>query len=202
MEALTQTFSLEAKTYDDVLSAIGEQVKNTYLVNAILCGVGSEYEMLVIALESLETLPQFSALRYRLLNYESRHRSSPPLGPLALLASHATSQNSYKGAFHNAAQVPDSLHSTFAGLQIAPPALPQPYYSRSPSSYTAQQSYDLAYYLDTGASIHMIGDPAYLHQRTPYTGPDSVLLGNSDKLPITYTGNIYGTSYWFLSVSS
>ncbi|KAF9600525.1 hypothetical protein IFM89_009974 [Coptis chinensis] len=81
----------EAKTYADTLAAIGEPVKNTDLVNAILCGLGFEYEMLITALESLKTLPQFSALRSRLLIYESRHHASPPLGPSTLLASHASS---------------------------------------------------------------------------------------------------------------
>ncbi|KAF9603449.1 hypothetical protein IFM89_036242 [Coptis chinensis] len=40
--------------YVDALSAIGEPVKNTNLVNVILRDLGSEYAMLVIALESLD----------------------------------------------------------------------------------------------------------------------------------------------------
>ncbi|KAF9617382.1 hypothetical protein IFM89_036303 [Coptis chinensis] len=87
----------ETKTYTDTLATIGEPIKNIDLVNAILCDLGSKYEMLITALEILETLPQISALHSRLLIYESHHRASAPLGPSALLASHASSQNYYKG---------------------------------------------------------------------------------------------------------
>ncbi|KAF9602727.1 hypothetical protein IFM89_030615 [Coptis chinensis] len=199
------------KTYADALAAIGEPVKNTDLVNAVLCGLGSEYEMLITALESHETLPQFSALRSQLLIYESHHRASAPLGLSALLASLAFSQNSHMGKKdapgilgahptvgscqlchgigHFATtcpmlprfsrpQVLGSLHSTFAGLHIASPALQQPSYSGGPSGYTPQQAYDPVYYLDTRVSTYMTGDSTYLHQRTPYTGPDSILRGN------------------------
>ncbi|KAF9614392.1 hypothetical protein IFM89_018291 [Coptis chinensis] len=78
-----------------------------------------------------------------------------------------------------------SLHSSFVGLQIVPPAPPQAYFFGSPSGYTPQQSYDHAYYLDTSVTTHMTDNPSYLHQCTPYIGPDSILF-SGDQLSITY----------------
>ncbi|KAF5176771.1 hypothetical protein FRX31_033641, partial [Thalictrum thalictroides] len=43
--------------------------------------------MLVTTHESFDTLPQFSALWSRLLNYEARHRAPLSSGPIALMAS-------------------------------------------------------------------------------------------------------------------
>lgn len=64
----------EAKVVVDALSAIGEPVSNKHdLVNAVLGGLGSEFDMLVTAIESFDALPQFSALHARFLNLESRH---------------------------------------------------------------------------------------------------------------------------------
>ncbi|VVA27937.1 PREDICTED: UBN2_3 domain-containing [Prunus dulcis] len=62
----------EAKSISDQLAFIGEPVSNTDLVNVVLQGLGDEYKMLVTALESLDTLPDFSALRSCLLTQESR----------------------------------------------------------------------------------------------------------------------------------
>ena len=84
--------------------------------------------------------------------------------------------------------VPRSLNSAFAGLQIAP--YPQANHSGFSPDYPSMPSYDPSWYPDTGASTHMIGNPALLQQRAPYTGPDTVQLGNGDQLPITYTGNM------------
>lgn len=36
----------------------------------------------------------------------------------------------------------------------------------------------------------MTGNPTILQQCIPYTRSDSVLLGNGDQLPISYTGNM------------
>lgn len=73
-----------------------------------------------------------------------------------------------------------SVQSSFAGLQIAPTLQMR---ASQPAPY------DHGWYLNTGASTHMIGNPT-LQQRSPYMDPDSVLLSNGDKLPISYTGNM------------
>ncbi|VVA27938.1 PREDICTED: Retrovirus-related Pol poly from transposon TNT [Prunus dulcis] len=82
--------------------------------------------------------------------------------------------------------VPNSLHTAFAGLQIAgqlqTPA-PGP-------TYTTHSLHDPSWYPDTGASTHMIGNLSLLQQCLPYNGHDTVHLGNGDQMPISYTSNM------------
>ena len=82
--------------------------------------------------------------------------------------------------------MPRSLHSAFAGLQIAPAPASQGYHS----SFSTQPPYEHAWYPDTGASTHMTGNTSLIQLRVSYTDPDSVLLSNGDQLPIAYTGNM------------
>src|SRR3954466_1566249 len=62
-----------------------------------------------------------------------------------------------------------------------------------PQALSAQSSLQLAYdpswYPDTGASTHMTGDATLLQKRFSYGGPDSVQLGNGDRLPVSPIGN-------------
>ena len=97
----------------------------------------------------------------------------------------------------------NSLHSAFAGLQLTQPtgsptsqpssASPPGFLQRSPQPYFGYQPasvQDPNWYPDTGATHHMTGDPRPLQNCAPYTGSDSVYLGNGTSLPITYTGNM------------
>lgn len=77
----------EAKSIADALAAIGESVSNKDLVNAILRGLGSEFDMLVTAIESFDTLPQFPTLRSHLLNFEVHHKTLAEPTPSAFMAS-------------------------------------------------------------------------------------------------------------------
>ena len=77
----------EAKSIADALAAIGEPVSKKDLVNAVLGGLGSDFDMLVIAIESFDTPPLFSTLRSRLLNFEARHKTTTQPTPSAFLAS-------------------------------------------------------------------------------------------------------------------
>ncbi|KAH7860991.1 hypothetical protein Vadar_020343 [Vaccinium darrowii] len=213
----------EAKSIADALAAIGEPVSNKDLVNAVLCGLGSEFDMLVTAFETFDTLPQFSMLRSRLLNFEARHKTLGEPTPSAFLASQSSSpafnnsgdrNNSrnkgkrYKyngrpqqprptttagilgsspvvhpspamnpcqlclGFGHGARScpqlssfahpsAPNSLHSEFAGLQIAPIPSSQAYHSNSSHSYSPHQPYDSAWYPDTGNMALPIGSSSF-----------------------------------------
>ncbi|GMY34507.1 Far-red impaired responsive family protein [Fagus crenata] len=77
----------EAKSIVDAFAAIGELVSNKDLVNAVLGGLGSDFDMLVTAIESFDTLPLFSTLHSRLLNFEARHKTTTQPTPSAFLAS-------------------------------------------------------------------------------------------------------------------
>lgn len=70
----------EAKAIADALAAIEEPLSNQDSVNAVLGGLGFEFDMLVIAIES-------SALCALLLNFESRHQISTQPTPAAYLSS-------------------------------------------------------------------------------------------------------------------
>src|SRR5436190_11404801 len=62
-----------------------------------------------------------------------------------------------------------------------------------PQALSAQSSlqpaYDPSWYPDTGASTHMTGDATLLQKRSSYGGPDSVQLGNGERLPVSHIGN-------------
>lgn len=49
---------------------------------------------------------------------------------------------------------------------------------------------DSNWYFDTGATHHMTADAGAMHTRSPHVGPDRVMLGNGDSIPVTQTGNI------------
>ena len=46
----------------------------------------------------------------------------------------------------------------------------------------------LEWFLDIGATDHIIGNPGNLHSLTPYTGSEGVMVGNGDVLQITHIG--------------
>ncbi|GAB2268425.1 hypothetical protein Dimus_038716 [Dionaea muscipula] len=52
---------------------------------------------------------------------------------------------------------------------------------------------DSYWYPDTGASHHMTPDPSLSDGMQPYTGTDSIIVGNGCGLPITSTGNVHIT---------
>ncbi|CAL9027026.1 unnamed protein product [Prunus brigantina] len=56
-------------------------------------------------------------------------------------------------------------------------------------SHTIQPQ-DPLWYPDTGATHHMTGNIPSLQQTQPYTGNNSVYMGNGDSLPISHTGNL------------
>ena len=66
----------EAKSTVDAFAAIGEPVSNKDLVNAVLGGLDSDFDMLVTTIERFDTLPLFSTLHSRLLNFEARHKTT------------------------------------------------------------------------------------------------------------------------------
>nr|XP_009785398.1 PREDICTED: uncharacterized protein LOC104233667 [Nicotiana sylvestris]XP_016514486.1 PREDICTED: uncharacterized protein LOC107831248 [Nicotiana tabacum] len=59
--------------------------------------------------------------------------------------------------------------------------------SSSAHSYTPPSSPQ--WYVDTGASSHMTPTTSNLSSIQPYNGNDSVMVGNGNQLPISYTGN-------------
>ena len=56
-------------------------------------------------------------------------------------------------------------------------------YSTSISSFNHSE-----WFLDTGASDHITGNPGNLHSLTPYHGSDGVMVGNGHTLLITHIG--------------
>lgn len=76
--------------------------------------------------------------------------------------------------------VPSSLNIAFVGPQIAPLQLNLP---------ASSQSHDDGWYIDTSASTYMTGDNALLHDHIPYSGLNTVQLGNGENLPITIIDN-------------
>lgn len=45
------------------------------------------------------------------------------------------------------------------------------------------------WYPDSGAIAHITGSASSLQNSTPYHGPESVLVGNGNQLPITHVGS-------------
>lgn len=45
------------------------------------------------------------------------------------------------------------------------------------------------WYIDTGASAHMMPNTSVLDSATPYIGSDGVIIRNSDSLPISHSGS-------------
>ncbi|KAL5722402.1 hypothetical protein ACHQM5_005927 [Ranunculus cassubicifolius] len=48
------------------------------------------------------------------------------------------------------------------------------------------------WYLNSGATNHIINSMDHLSVSKPYQGPDKVAVGNGEGLPITHTGYPYG----------
>ncbi|PKU77871.1 hypothetical protein MA16_Dca005703 [Dendrobium catenatum] len=46
----------------------------------------------------------------------------------------------------------------------------------------------LDWYLDSGASSHLMSDPSYIQASQPYTGSNQVIMGNGQQIPIQNTG--------------
>jgi hypothetical protein len=53
---------------------------------------------------------------------------------------------------------------------------------------TIADNQDSTWFLDTGATDHMTGDPGNLHSLTLYHCIDGVMVGNGESLPITHIG--------------
>ncbi|KAK0570558.1 hypothetical protein LWI29_003180 [Acer saccharum] len=67
-----------AKSLFDSLATINEPVLTTDLVTTILCGLGSNYGMIITAIFNFPPLPKFEDLRTRLLSYESQLLHTKP----------------------------------------------------------------------------------------------------------------------------
>jgi hypothetical protein len=69
------------------------------------------------------------------------------------------------------------------------------------SSCTFQDSQDLDWYTDSGASSYMTNDVGNLDATTPYGGYNKVVVGNGASLPITHTGSLsHSTSLGSISL--
>lgn len=62
----------EDKPLSDALAAIDEPVPNKDLAQIVLCGLDSEYDMLVIFIEMQSELPKFSVLWAHLLRFKAK----------------------------------------------------------------------------------------------------------------------------------
>lgn len=80
---------------------------------------------------------------------------------------------------------------------VPPPILgppPSVYYSKhnlsTPSTTSSQP-----WFLDTGATHHLTGDKSILQAPTPYTGHESMMLGNEQFIPISTTDHSFLSRY-------
>ncbi|GMY32716.1 UBN2_3 domain-containing [Fagus crenata] len=197
----------EAKSIVNAFTAIGEPVSNKDLVNAVLGGLGSDFDILT----PTTSFPNYGSRnnswnRGKKSNSRNHHPcndnsgilgSTPTtnllttIGPCQLCFNFGHAPRSCPRLSTFAAPpVPCSLNTTFTGLQIAPTHTSQGYPLSSSLGFSPQPTYNHAWYPDIGASTHMIGNPALLQQCASYNDPDSVLLSNGDQLPIAYTGNM------------
>ncbi|KAM1076295.1 hypothetical protein ACFX19_024247 [Malus domestica] len=87
-----------AKHLADQLASIGQPVQNDDLVTYVLNGLGSEYEILVLALTNFPPLPSFNDSRARLLVYESKHAmTQATLAPSALYSARSSGGSPSQG---------------------------------------------------------------------------------------------------------
>lgn len=76
----------QAKSYANALVATGEPVSNTDIISADLRGLGPEYDVLLVAIETYPTLLDLSAIHSWLLTFKAYHGSIMQPSPAASLA--------------------------------------------------------------------------------------------------------------------
>ncbi|KAK0603023.1 hypothetical protein LWI29_000566 [Acer saccharum] len=199
-----------AKSLSDSLVAIKEPVSTTNLVTVVLCGLDSDYGMIITAILNFPHLSKFEDLCVRLLLYESQLLHTSPLihgqhrgfgyggrcghscGRGRGILGAPTSQwcSTCSTPQHSNLTCPHrnhghgSLTSPFASMHVA---LYQP-----PPDYT--------WYPDTGATHHMTSTAP--PDSIMFNGNTSILLDNWATLLITNIGNLplsLGSHKFFLS---
>ncbi|KAK9118904.1 hypothetical protein Scep_016997 [Stephania cephalantha] len=83
----------------------------------------------------------------------------------------------------------------YMGSQTGSSPLPQmkPFtpQSHTPSSFftASEAGHDGSWYMDSGATSHVTGDPSQMHNTSTYSGNQSLMVGNGQLLKITGTGS-------------
>ncbi|OIT36271.1 hypothetical protein A4A49_63595, partial [Nicotiana attenuata] len=200
------------KSISDALTSIGNPISDSDLVLQILSGLPSEYLSVSTSISTRVPLPTFLETRSLLFLYETQltgFSSTASDSSTALVAKkNSSSQGRGRGRNSNAP------HSTISSVYPTYPfsssfqcqlcfqpthaARDCPFLgskalffelqsSSSGHSYTPPSNPQ--WYVDTGASSHMTPTTSNLSSIQPYNGNDSVMVGNSNQLPISYTGN-------------
>ncbi|KAL5727086.1 hypothetical protein ACHQM5_000318 [Ranunculus cassubicifolius] len=90
---------------------------------------------------------------------------------------------------HSAIDCFNRMNHAFQGC-IPPSKLSAMIATHPPSNPFATTSSQSPWYLDSGATNHIINSMDHLSVSKPYQGPDKVAVGNGEGLPITHTGNL------------
>ncbi|KAF8409418.1 hypothetical protein HHK36_005494 [Tetracentron sinense] len=164
----------EFKTICDDLAAIGKPIDDRRKVFWLLNGLGHEYKSFVTTMLKPPT-PSYKEILPLLQSHEAWTTIHDSENMTQSVAFMGQCNNNRRNSFNkkhkfNQAYTPDDIPKALAAIQIG-------------------DSQDDAWFLDTGASAHMISDPGKLIDFHAYYGNDTFMIGDGYTLKITHTGD-------------
>ncbi|XP_010496670.1 PREDICTED: uncharacterized protein LOC104773723 [Camelina sativa] len=179
----------ELKSICDQLASVGSPVTEKMKIFAALNGLGREYEPIKTTIENTvdsvpgptldDVIPKITGYDDRLQSYLVENSVTPHL---AFNVSQQNIPGYYQpnsnrrgrgnGRFNNSYQA-DDIPAALTAMRI--------------TDVTDQHGHE--WLPDSGSSVHVTPSTQALHHSQPYTGSDSVMVGDGTFLPITHTGS-------------
>uniref|UniRef100_A0A803NT53 Retrotransposon Copia-like N-terminal domain-containing protein n=1 Tax=Cannabis sativa TaxID=3483 RepID=A0A803NT53_CANSA len=199
----------KVKVLGDTLSTASHPIDESDLIMHLLNGLGPEYDPVVVHVTSLVDDLSFESIQSLLLTHESRLErhytvgdpSSKPSANLSVNTSRFSTgsrTSNYNGRGGASSQFnrnnPRSNGRGYPSNRLVCQAFltedddPQAFYTSTLPDF----GHDHEWYADTGANNHVATGMEHLEYESPYTGPDSLAVGNGKQLLISHLGQENG----------